>query len=338
MPISKIKAGGINDDAVTTAKIVDGTVAAVDIADGAVTSAKITYPLTTFSSTGIDDNATSTSIILTSSNDVAFGNTSANLVSNTSTQGGGGYVASDEHFEFATSSNRAAVEIGKNNANDGQLVAFRKQGTTIGSIGTRDTGALEIGSGDVYLQFNGNNDWIKPVDGSGNNKSGVDLGTSGARFDNLYLSGGVYVGGTASANYLEDYEEGTWTPTLLGASSNPTVTYVKQEGYYTKIGNSISLFCRVQTTARSGGSGTALIGGLPYAHNSARAGGGVGYISGVTFNSGYAQFGLSGDAGSSTIRYVQSGDGLGSNIINVTAVASSSNHDIVFTYTYQTNA
>jgi hypothetical protein len=41
MPISKIKAGGINDDAVTTAKIVDGTVAAVDIANGAVTSAKL---------------------------------------------------------------------------------------------------------------------------------------------------------------------------------------------------------------------------------------------------------------------------------------------------------
>jgi hypothetical protein len=29
----------------------------------------------------------------------------------------------------------------------------------------------------------------------------------------LTLSGGVYLGGTGSANYLDDYEEGTWTPT-----------------------------------------------------------------------------------------------------------------------------
>ena len=149
---------------------------------------------------------------------------------------------------------------------------------------------------------------------------------------------GVYLGGTGSANHLDDYEEGTWTPTLLGASSNPTVGYALQTGHYTKIGNTVNLYCRLQTNSRSGGSGTALIGGLPFAHNSARAGGGVGYISGVNLSSGYAQFGLSGDAVSSTIRYVQSGDNVGSNVINVTEVASSSNHDIVFTYTYQTNS
>ena len=34
------------------------------------------------------------------------------------------------------------------------------------------------------------------------------------RFKDLYLSGGVYLGGTGAANKLDDYEEGTWTPTL----------------------------------------------------------------------------------------------------------------------------
>jgi hypothetical protein len=31
-------------------------------------------------------------------------------------------------------------------------------------------------------------------------------------FKDLYLSGGVYLGGTGAANLLDDYEEGTWTP------------------------------------------------------------------------------------------------------------------------------
>jgi len=54
-----------SDNTVTTAKIVDG----------AVTSAKITYPLTTFSSTGIDDNATSTALTIDSSGRVGIGDT-----------------------------------------------------------------------------------------------------------------------------------------------------------------------------------------------------------------------------------------------------------------------
>jgi len=152
----------------------------------------------------------------------------------------------------------------------------------------------------------------------------------------ITASAGVAIGGTGSAHTLDDYEEGTWTPTLLGASSNPTVGYVLQTGHYTKIGNTVNLYCRLQTNSRSGGSGTALIGNLPVAHNSARAGGGIGYISGVNLSSGFAQFGLSGDPVSSTIRYVQSGDDVGANIINVTEVGST--HDIVFTYTYQTNS
>jgi hypothetical protein len=43
--------------------------------DGTVTSAKITYPLTTFSSTGIDDNADATAITINSSENVGIGET-----------------------------------------------------------------------------------------------------------------------------------------------------------------------------------------------------------------------------------------------------------------------
>jgi hypothetical protein len=160
------------------------------------------------------------------------------------------------------------------NTNDGDILSFRKDGTQIGSIGTQG-GTLEIGSGDVYLQFNGTNDWIKPVDGSGSNKPNVDLGTSGAKFKDLYLSGGVYLGGTGSSNFLSDYEIGTWTPTMndnIGGSA----TLSQAHGVYTKIGRMVTLHGHLQisSTGTTTGANPVLVSGLPFtvANNFANTG------------------------------------------------------------------
>ena len=91
----------------------------------------------------------------------------------------------------------------------------------------------------------------------------IDLGRSDDKFKDLYLSGGVYLGGTGTANLLDDYEEGTWTPALGGTwSVNPTAL----SGTYTKIGRlvSISLYF-------SGGTKASAIAGyftgLPFAQS-----------------------------------------------------------------------
>ena len=58
---------------------------------------------------------------------------------------------------------------------------------------------------------------ILPSTNAGADKDGtMNLGSSGARFESLYLSSGVYLGGTGSANKLDDYEEGTFTPYWSG--------------------------------------------------------------------------------------------------------------------------
>jgi len=144
-------------------------------------------------------------------------------------------------------------------SSDGDIAVFAKDGTTVGSIGTQG-GTLEVGSGDVYLQFNGTNDWIKPVDGSGSNKANVDLGTSGAKFKDLYLSGGVYLGGTGSANYLQDYETGTFTPNL----PNVTIGNGTISGVYTKIGSlvMVQIIFIMGSTTTMGGS--FLLDNLPF--------------------------------------------------------------------------
>ena len=72
-------------------------------------------------------------------------------------------------------------------------------------------------------------------------------------------SGGVYLGGTAAANYLDDYEEGTFTPTTAGDASGAFTS--TPTGEYTKIGN----VCTVRIVFVVGTTFTSnTIGGLPF--------------------------------------------------------------------------
>jgi hypothetical protein len=198
-----------------------------------------------------------------STGDVAFGNSVANTASGYSNQPGGGYVASDAHFEFATSSNRAAVEIGKNNANDGQLIAFRKQSTPVGSIGVSGGNNLYI-SGEAALHSGltfATNEILPTAQGSITDGA-ESLGSSSNRFKDLYLSDGVYLGGTAAANYLDDYEEGTWTP-LYKAGTSGTPTTTSSSGHYRKVGSLVTVSLII-SGAPNGASGALYISGLPF--------------------------------------------------------------------------
>lgn len=100
-----------------------------------------------------------------------------------------------------------------------------------------------------------------------------DIGASQNRFKDLYLSSGIYVGGTGAANHLDDYEEGTWTPTIIGSSSNPTVNYASQIGTYRKVGKLLYLNFYVSANSLSGGGGYIEIGGLPFGITGSATGG-----------------------------------------------------------------
>ena len=91
--------------------------------------------------------------------------------------------------------------------------------------------------------------------------------------------GGIsFHGDTASANALNDYEEGTWTATYGGSTSNPTCTYDNQSGVYVKVGKLVTVHCRIRTDSVSGGSGHLRIKGFPFATAAAPAGQFGGYI------------------------------------------------------------
>ena len=165
------------------------------------------------------------------------------------------------------------------NTNDGDVVTFAKNGSTVGSIRTISGDSIGIGNGDAGLRFVSGTNRIQPVDmDNGLNSDGLtDLGDTNKRFQDLYLSGGVYLGGTGSANKLDDYEEGTWSPTLIGTTSG-SATVTVTEAKYTKVGNMVNVRGYISADLSSHNIvGVVEIGGIPFVSNSQAGAGSVGY-------------------------------------------------------------
>jgi len=181
----------------------------------------------------------------------------------------------------------ASIVLGLNRTGtDGTIAEFRKSGVPVGSIGT-DAGDLLIGTGITGLRFNDGADEVIPRNTSGAQSAGVtSLGNSSSRFKDLYLSGGVYLGGTGSANYMEDYEEGTFTPNLIGHSSGEA-TYIYRSGAYTKVGRLVTCQVNISISSVNTMSGNVLINTLPFtvanvvSNTSIEASGTVGYLAGL---------------------------------------------------------
>ncbi len=125
---------------------------------------------------------------ISSTGDLLVGNTVTNPSSNFSNQRGFAYVNSTGKVEIATTADDVVMDIGKNNANDGSIVVFRKQGTVVGSIGTLGGQSYIHGAGtDTGLYWGSNN--IYPYRSTGLNDATIDIGHSSYRFKDLHLSG-----------------------------------------------------------------------------------------------------------------------------------------------------
>ena len=59
----------------------------------------------------------------------------------------------------------------------------------------------------------------------------------------IEVSDGVYIGGTAAANKLDDYEEGTYTPSITATGTD--TSGFTSNGYYTKIGDIVHVEMRI---------------------------------------------------------------------------------------------
>jgi len=103
-------------------------------------------------------------------------------------------------------------------------------------------------------------------------------------------SGLLFNGDTAAANALDDYETGTFTPTIVGTATTGTGTYSDQSGHYTKIGNVVNFWIYVGTTAHTG-TGYERIHGLPFVIKETLPSFAIGFIDTFTYTGQLSAYG-----------------------------------------------
>jgi hypothetical protein len=170
----------------------------------------------------------------------------------------------------------AAPLVLNRTTSDGDITTFQKNGTTVGVIGAI-SGDMFFATGVSGIRLTDSTPDIRPVLSDGSNSDATtNLGAGGDRFKDLYLSGGVYLGGIGAANYMQDYETGTWTPTVSSVTLNAA------SGSYTKVGRLVQAPFIIDTVATTS-TGAFRMTGLPF--TPADAGG-----SGTGRSAGYLSF------------------------------------------------
>jgi len=139
---------------------------------------------------------------------------------------------------------------------------------------------------------------------------------------------------STDANTLDDYEEGTWTPTIQGNTTPGAGTYVVQVGVYTKVGNQVTVWAQVEWSAHTGTGTQMYLSGLPFAVrvlSNYTVAATIGYFNNIALTAGNFPLIQAGNS-DNFARFFQSPTGGGS----ASAVPMDTTGHVVISMTYQT--
>jgi hypothetical protein len=285
---------------------------------------------------GIDDQSNATAITIDSDENILAGKTSSAF----NTAGFELFGNADKGKFWATRDGGVAAAFNRKSS-DGDIALFAKDGTTVGSIGvTNGTNAIFNSQGGTLKlgtvgteRYNFDLDQIYPTVDNDTN-----LGATSHRFKDAYLSGGIHLGGTGSANKLSDYETGNWTPILGGSTSTSGQTYATQHGSYTKIGRVVHLQAYVVVTSIGTTSGTyGQVQNLPFTAAPVQ-GYGAGFFQYFNLLGTNVSQLIAYPEGNSTFAYVLYTAGAGTSTTYLGGGGWGSAPQIMFSMTYLTNS
>ena len=184
-------------------------------------------------------------------------------------------VPDSDKFKFGAGSDMQLYHDGSNSF-------IQQSGTGALKVATEDSGkAVSIGhttsetTVNDNLTVTGNLSVTGTAPGvSGITSDGTDItitsgdiiiGTAGKGIDFSAQTPTSASGATTTAEVLDHYEEGTWTPVVTDGSNAMTMAgaYI---GTYVKIGSQVTIITRVASTDKQSASGDLYISGLPFAN------------------------------------------------------------------------
>jgi hypothetical protein len=170
---------------------------------------------------------------------------------------------------FANDQSTARMGVHNTNGQSWQFVAGYAGANNQGlSIFDSTTNANRL-----YLDTSGNANII-----NGN----LIIGTSGKGID---FSATANSSGTMTSELLNDYEEGTFTPTVIGSTTAGVGVYSAQSGIYTKVGRQVTVQIYVSWSAHTG-TGNIFVGNLPFTNASNYWSASVGYANNIALTAG----------------------------------------------------
>ncbi len=123
---------------------------------------------------------------------------------------------------------------------------------------------------------------------------------------------------------LSQYDEGTWTPTILGSVTPGTPTYYLQSGRYTRIGRMVNCTAYVGITAKTGIAGNVQLGGLPFTIGGSFVCSVIGAYEGITMSAGHTQLGAASASAVTVIQLSENGSAAVSNPVPDANLAAAS--------------
>jgi len=140
---------------------------------------------------------------------------------------------------------------------------------------------------------------------------------------------------SSNANTLDDYEEGTWTPTVFGSTTSGTGTYSYQEGVYVKVGQMVTASAFISMSNNTG-TGNIRFGGLPFTTvgtGTNRQAAAIGYLNNCSLTAlNVPIMNAINNATSIVLYQIPTGGGAANE------VPMDTSFDIIFTFTYRCNA
>jgi hypothetical protein len=180
-------------------------------------------------------------------------------------------VTSNLNVGIGTGSPAGKLEINGltfvNNTGDSTARLLLRNSTTGANAGGLDIKQIGVDAS-INNASNGNLSILT------NNTERINFTVDGYARLSINSNGVQFNGDTAAANALDDYEEGTWTPTITGGYTG--ITYAFQNGWYRKIGSAVIVSGRVNFSGTANGAGITMAcpftqgptgygsGGIPY--------------------------------------------------------------------------